>query len=191
MGGHLGSPSKTTLNRLGDDVDYDSNRFRGIIIAGDRKVDNGWVRIAVDESDYGNIHPIRLGHRNRFVVRIDNKKCSRKAFKIKQTLEISVHAGHLPLNCCPLFTRKSIQTAVLLHTKIFLVLGQTGGNGLKIRQGTPHPAVNAKRGIGGGGHFPDGFLGLSLCSDQENGFSASHYFFYGVARLFQKVVGLF
>ena len=102
-----------------------------------------------------------------------------------------MHARHLPFYGRPLFAGKSIQAAVLFHTKIFLVLGQTGGDRLKIRQGTAHPAVDTKRGIGCCGHFPDWFLSLSLSSHQEHGFSASHDIRYGVTSLFQKVIGLF
>ncbi len=191
MGGHLGSSSKSTLNRLGDHIYNNSNRFRRIIVSRYGVIDERGIGITVDKGNNGNTKTICFGHRDQFVIRIDNKKCSRKAFEVQHPLEISMHAGHLPLDCRPLFAGKSIQTSVLLHTKIFLVLGQTGGHRLKIRQGAAHPAVDAERGIGGSGHFPDGFLGLPLCSNQKNGFTASHHVLDRSTRLFQKVVGLF
>ena len=80
MGGNLGSSSKSTLNRLGDNIYDNSNRFRRIIVTRYGVIDKSGIGVTVDEGNNRNLHAIRLRHGDRFVIRINNKKCSRKAF---------------------------------------------------------------------------------------------------------------
>ena len=101
-----------------------------------------------------------------------------------------MHARHLPPYHGGFLSRKIIQTSVLLHAEVFLILSKTGGDCFVIGQGSPHPTVHTKRHVGSCRHLANRFLGLPFGPKKQHGLAACHYFLDACRSFFKKIVGL-
>lgn len=153
---------------LGHGVQDEPNRADGVIVAGDRVVDEVRVAVGVDDGDDGDVESAGFGDGVMFAFDIDDEHGLRMAVHGADAVQVLLQAGHLAAEHRLLLFDVIIDAAVGFHLLDLAQAGERSLDGLEIGECSTEPTFRDVELGGGGGGLFDGLLGLLLGSDEKD-----------------------